>query len=259
METPTLEDWSAGMPSFRLGEWTVTTRDGFLRNGVTARRLQPLLMRLLAVLAWRAGHVVLKRDIFRSVWNAEDATNESLSVSIHQLRKALGDDPRQPRYIATVPKRGYRMLVQPELAASLPSSKPEPPVKSHIRSLAVLPLKSLSRNSGDELLAQGLTAALITELAKLRPLRVISRTSVVGYQGTTRSASEIARELDVDAILEGSLVSAYAAAGDDERSLHYLARARAERSPYLVWLLASPYVDSLRGDPRFIALLETCA
>jgi TolB-like protein/Flp pilus assembly protein TadD len=80
-------------------------------------------------------------------------------------------------------------------------NNPGPP----IRSVAVLPLQNLSGDSSQDYLADGITEALITDLAQIHALRVISRTSIVGYKGTTKKLPEIARELSVDAVVEGSV------------------------------------------------------
>jgi TolB-like protein/DNA-binding winged helix-turn-helix (wHTH) protein/Tfp pilus assembly protein PilF len=183
--------------SFRLGEWVVHPGEGSLRSSRASRRLEPQLMKLLVCLASQAGKVVTKREIIDTVWDGQVTTNDAVAAAIYSLRKALGDEARRPRYVETIPKRGYRVL-------SIPALEPDAP---KIRSLAVLPLKTASQNvEGDEELAEGLTAALINELARLSSLRVISRTSVQGYRGTAKDAPEIARELHVDAILEGTVV-----------------------------------------------------
>jgi serine/threonine protein kinase/tetratricopeptide (TPR) repeat protein len=77
-------------------------------------------------------------------------------------------------------------------------------VPDAIRSLAVLPLQNVSRDPAQEYFADGMTEALISELARLKALRVISRTSAMKYKGVQKALPEIARELSVDAILEGS-------------------------------------------------------
>lgn len=82
----------------------------------------------------------------------------------------------------------------------------EPAAETHIRSLAVLPLANLSGDPEQEYFADGITEAMITELAQISALRVISRTSVMSYKGGKKSLPEIARELHVDGILEGSVV-----------------------------------------------------
>ena len=85
-----------------------------------------------------------------------------------------------------------------------PQSPDPAPAQDVIRSLAVLPLQNVSRDPAQEYFADGMTEALITELARVKALRVISRTSAMKYKGVQRALPEIARELNVDAILEGS-------------------------------------------------------
>jgi adenylate cyclase len=82
---------------------------------------------------------------------------------------------------------------------------PGKPVSPHIESLAVLPLENLSRDPDQEYFADGMTEALITELAQIESLKVISRTSVMEYRGTKKPLSQIAKELKVDAVVEGSV------------------------------------------------------
>jgi TolB-like protein len=125
---------------------------------------------------------------------------------IAQLRKALGDDPRQARYIKTVQTRGYVFVAEVE---TRPLAQPAPVTAApergrRIESLAVLPLENLSGDAAQDYFADAMTDELITELAKLSRLRVISRTSVMQYKGVRKPLPEIARELNVEAIIEGS-------------------------------------------------------
>jgi TolB-like protein/Flp pilus assembly protein TadD len=80
----------------------------------------------------------------------------------------------------------------------------KPPARESLRSIAVLPLENVSKDPAQEYFADGMTEALIGDLARIKALRVISRTSAMKYKGVSKSLPEIARELDVDAILEGS-------------------------------------------------------
>jgi len=106
-----------------------------------------------------------------------------------------------------------------------------------IRSLAVLPLSDLSPNSGDGYLADGMTEALITRLAQVRELKVISRTSVMRYQRTEKPLPEIARELGVEGIVEGSILRS----GERVRVSAQLIRAATDAH---VW--AGAYEEELR-------------
>ena len=84
------------------------------------------------------------------------------------------------------------------------SSAPVPVASESIRAIAVLPLRNISQDPAQEYFADGMTEAIISDLAQIRALRVISRTSAMRYKGTTLAIPEIARELNVDAVLEGS-------------------------------------------------------
>jgi len=223
---------------FRIGEWSVDPASGTLRSDDVARHLEPQVMDLLVLLASRPGEVLSKQEILAVVWSGRFVGEDSLTGAISQLRKALGDERRNPRFVETIPKRGYRLIAHPE-----DGDAPSPSLRTGrrrrawrrtaaagglagaliggalawftagggrapIRTLAVLPLKSLSPDPRDVALADGLTAALITELARLAPLRVIAHTSVMGYRGSGKTGPEIARELGVDGVLEGSVTRA---------------------------------------------------
>jgi TolB-like protein/Tfp pilus assembly protein PilF len=98
-------------------------------------------------------------------------------------------------------------------------------VAPEIKSLAVLPLENLSRDPEQEYFAQGMTDELITSLAKISALRVISRTSVMRYKGTHKPLPEIARELNVDGVIEGSILQS----GDRVRITAKLIQAKTDR------------------------------
>ena len=100
----------------RLGEWSVRQAEGVLCSADRSVRLEPKVMDVLACLAGKPGRVVTKEELLAAVWDGAFVEEGALSQAIHSLRKALGDDARQPRYIQTIPKRGYRLLapVEPE-------------------------------------------------------------------------------------------------------------------------------------------------
>jgi TolB-like protein/DNA-binding winged helix-turn-helix (wHTH) protein/Flp pilus assembly protein TadD len=169
---------------------------------------------------------------------------QGLNFAIRQIRTALGDDAERPVYIETVPKRGYR-FVAPVVGApdvSVPALEISPSTsrnwpgrtfktagaillvvfaflavprarhwmlgragKQPIQSLAVLPFANLSGDPAKDFLADGLTDELITDLAEQTKIRVVSRSSVLRYKGSQKPLPEIARELGVDAIVEGSM------------------------------------------------------
>jgi TolB-like protein/Tfp pilus assembly protein PilF len=180
-----------------------------------------------------------------------------LNTAVKRLREVLGDSAEKPRYIETVPRHGYRLMVAVERPETTSIAAPKSsigrrsiwlmvsallvvaiaagvigrqqllerfrPVK--IESLAVLPLANLSGNPEEEYFADGMTEALITDLGKVHALRVISRQSVMQYKGSNKTVPQIAQELHVAAVVEGSALRS----GDKVRISVQLIQARPER------------------------------
>ena len=157
--------------------------------------LPPKAVEVLAELVKRSGEVVGTKELLETVWPETFVEEANLNQMVFLLRRAL-EANNGSEYIATVPRRGYRFSGAVHAV--------EIPVR--IDSIAVLPLANLGADSSQEYFADGITEALITELAKVSSLRVVSRTSVMRYKGTTESAGQIARALRVQGLLEGSLV-----------------------------------------------------
>jgi len=144
----------------------------------------------------RAGHLVSKEELLSRVWPDSFVEEANLSVNISALRRAIGDGHQDSgKYIETIPRVGYRFVAPVREAAGEPD----------IHSIAVLPLANLSADPAQEYFTDGLTEELITELAKISRLRVISRSSVMHFKETRKTVPEIARELNVDAVVEGAV------------------------------------------------------
>jgi len=267
----------------RFGPFEADLRAGQLRKNGLKVRLQDQPFQILAMLLEHAGEVVTREELHRRMWPADTFTDfdHGLNNAINRLREALCDSADKPRYVETLPRRGYRFIApvdagvglappalapEEELTAGgvrapqgvpLPGgnggavateagpavvvrelpSQPLWPLRlaaitamlvvgvavgwyvwhgSHsritvarpdrIQSIAVLPLEDLSRDKEQEYFADGMTDALITNLAQIGSLRVISRTSTMRYKGTTKPLAEIARELNVEAIVEGEVL-----------------------------------------------------
>jgi len=228
---PPVEDNRPALEVFRLGEWRVDTREGTLRLRQKGAHLEPKVMAVLAFLAAHQGRVVSKEQLLRAVWPDTVVEEVALARSVSEIRRVLGDDARQPRYIQTIPTRGYRLIasVCPEAAASpvaharrfgrrlpvalgmgsvliaaliaygLPSWGPGR------GTVAVLPFEDLSRDATSASFADGVTEDVISELSNVPGLSVTSRTSVMRYKGTRQLLPEIAAELGVRTVLEGSV------------------------------------------------------
>lgn len=180
--------------AFRLGEWTVRPAACSIERPGTVRHLRPMLMDLLVLLAENAGKVVSRDELTAGVRDERFVSESTLSRDIAVLRQLLDDDTKRPRYVETIPKRGFR-LVAP-VAAAEPGGAPR---------VAVLPFENLGRRFDDDALVDGFADALTTELARTPGLRVVSRQSMLRFRGSSRPVPQIAREVNADAVVEGSL------------------------------------------------------
>jgi len=237
----------------RFESFELDLHAGELRKRGVRLRLQGQPIQVLAILLQSAGNLVTREELRSRLWPADTFVDfdHSLHNSIGRIREALGDSAEMPRYIETLPRRGYRFIAAvEEVQARIGgengnkmeeavgvSPQPKAPRRGAtliltliscgviglagwaawrhsyakitvvpIRSIAVLPLQNLSSDAAQEYFADGMTDQLITELAKVGTLRVTSRTSVMRYKGTKKALPEIAQELNVDAIVEGSVI-----------------------------------------------------
>lgn len=192
----------------RFGSFELDLRAGELRKKGVRVRLQGQPLQVLAALLDRPGDLVTRDELRLLIWPADTFVDfdHSLHNAIARIREILGDSAEAPRYIETLPRRGYRFIA-PVGAIEHDNLKPGPAVSPRITALAVLPLQDLSGDAQDYF-AEGLTEALITSLAQIKALRVISRTSAMQYKGARKSLPQIARELKVDAVIEGSVLRA---------------------------------------------------
>src|SRR5437667_2539626 len=194
---PSMEAAHPVQSTVRFGVFEVNLRAGELRKQGARIKLQEQPFHVLQMLLEQPGEIVTREELQKRIWPADTFVDfdQGLNNAIKRLREALRDSAETPRFIETIPRRGYRFI------GMTGSSTPGP-----IRALAVLRLENLSRDPQREYFAEGLTEALITTLAKIGELRVVSRTSAMQYKGVHKSLREIARELDVDAIVEGTVL-----------------------------------------------------
>jgi TolB-like protein/DNA-binding winged helix-turn-helix (wHTH) protein/Flp pilus assembly protein TadD len=268
---------SAGaQETIRFGEdFEVDLRAFELRCVGLPLKLERIPLQVLLILIEQKGQLVSREEIAEKIWGKGVFldTDNSINGAIRKIRQVLKDDPQEPRYVQTLPGRGYRFIApvaEEKLETRAPGrhessqpQEPEPeatlaqpiaeekenttgitawgapvrhrrrlgwlvsvlsfcaivvaarigwthfygPDAAHpIRSIAVLPLQNLSGDPAQEYFADGMTEELITELSRIHSLRVISHTSVMEYKGTRKHLPEIARELGVDGILEGSVI-----------------------------------------------------
>jgi TolB-like protein/DNA-binding winged helix-turn-helix (wHTH) protein/Tfp pilus assembly protein PilF len=223
-----------------------------LRRAGSVVRLERIPFQLLLHLAQCRERVVTREEILEAIWGKNvfmDADN-SINTAVRKIRQALKDDPDNPRFLRTVPGRGYRFaaevtsgpppppslqeVVAPPPSGALPADKrmarwitfgalaaalivaalvahphvwrPAAATSTKIM-IVVLPFLNLSNNAQEDFFADGMTEEMITQLGSLDPQRlgVIARTSSMQYKGAHKSADQIARELGVRYLLEGSV------------------------------------------------------
>ena len=257
----------------------VDLHSGELRKNGSRIRLQAQPFQLLVLLLVNAGQVVTREEICRDLWptNTFVDFDHSLAAAVNKVRDALGDSADTPKYVETLPKRGYRFIVkvnseppvvmfptetqEAEGLAAVVAPKPGisstrtlvralaavlamaalgaavlfiwkivrerhvAPSSPRIQSLAVLPLVNLSSDADQDYFADGMTDALTTDLGKISALRVISRTSAMQYKSSKKPLREIARELNVDALVEGTV----ARSGNHMRITANLVQASPEK------------------------------
>ena len=193
-----MEDFHPSRVTVRFGAFELDFRASELRKQGTKVKLQEQPFQILQVLLQRPGEIVTREELQQKIWPSDTFVDfdHGLYNAIKRLREALGDSAETPRFVETLARRGYRFVGKIE--CDVP----------RVRSLAVLPLENLSRDPEQEYFAEGLTEALITTLAKIGELRVVSRTSAMQYKGVHKPLREIARELEVDAIVEGTVLRA---------------------------------------------------
>jgi TolB-like protein len=169
---------------------------GELRSDGKKVRLQDQPLQILQCLIERHGQIVTREELRDKIWPSDTFVDfdHGINNAIKRLREALGDTAETPRFIETLPRRGYRFI------AALDRKE------ERIPSLVVLPLENLSGDPDQEYFTDGMTEALITSLAKISALRVVSRTTAMHYKGTRQLLPVIARELGVEMVVEGTVL-----------------------------------------------------
>jgi TolB-like protein len=197
----------AGPSSIRIGDLRVDPAlDEIRKNGHTIK-VEPKAMQLLTCLAARPGDVVSVEELLDLVWKDVVVSHDSVYAAMAALRKVLGDDPKNPTYIANVVRRGYRLIapVTPwEGAPANPNAIANVEPASNKPSIAVMPFLNSSGDPAQVYLSDGITEDIITGLSRWRRLAVRSRSASFRYGGAV-DTKQVARELGVRFVVEGSV------------------------------------------------------
>lgn len=188
-------------PLVRFGAFEVNLQSRELRKHGMRIRLEEKPFQILEMLLEHAGQVVTRRSLRERLWpDTYVGYEHGLNTAVNKLRDLIGDSAQSPRFVETLPRLGYRFIA--------PVENPRKVVATAVRRmLLVLPFESLCGDEEQEFFAEGLTEETISQLGQLNPKRlgVIARTSAVQYKATKKSIGEIAAELHVDCVLEGSV------------------------------------------------------
>ena len=189
----------------RFESFELDVRSRELRKGKERIRLQEQPFEILRLMLERPGDVVTREELAHRLW--PDGTfvdfEHSLNAAVKRLRAALGDDADNPRFVETLPRRGYRFIAS--LAGAMIAMPPVTP--DYKARLAVLPFTNLSGDASQEYFSDGLTEEMIQQLGRLGRGRigVISRSSSNVFKGSRLGAREIGETLRADYLLEGSV------------------------------------------------------
>ncbi|HYL78568.1 MAG TPA: winged helix-turn-helix domain-containing protein [Bryobacteraceae bacterium] len=228
----------------RFGAFELDLQNSELRRAGVLLKLTPQQFQVLRLLADNAGQLQTREEIQREVWGTDTFVDfdRNLNVCVAQIRSTLNDDSDAPRFIQTVPKRGYRFIAPVERVGA-PAEQPpleparrsasssrtslvvaavtliaaalvgaaylrwrQPPPSNRVM-IATLPFENLSGDANQDMFTDGLTEEIIGQLGSLNPQRlgVIGRSSVMRYKGAPRGIALVGRDLHVDYVVEGTV------------------------------------------------------
>jgi TolB-like protein len=189
------------------------------RRAQTAVHVEPQVFDLLVYLTQNRDRVVSKDEIFESIWEGRIVSDSTLTSRINAARKAVGDSGRNQKLIRTIPRKGLRFVgdvrmqpggADPADASSSPLEQADEPSRAALQlpdrpAIAVLPFINMSGDPEQEYFSDGISEDIITGLSKLRWFFVIARNSSFTYKGKSVHMKQIADELGVRYVLEGSV------------------------------------------------------
>lgn len=197
---------SQGWPHIiRFGVFEADLRAGELRKSGSRLRVQEQPFQVLALLLQRPSEVISREELRQKLWPSDTFVDfeHGVNSAVARLRDLLGDSADSPRFIETLPRRGYRFIA-PVDGATRGTAADE--AQKEIASIAVLPFENVAADPETEYVADGITESLINRLAQLLKLRVMARSTVFRYKDRMNDPISIGRELKVGAILTGRVL-----------------------------------------------------
>lgn len=197
--------------SLMVGRWRADPAADTLTLDGRAVKMEPRTMRLLMALATRPGEVCASQDLLDRVWAGVVVTDQSLYQAIGELRSVLKADTLSGEFIATVPRKGYRLVASvqrqiPPASAAIAGSDDARAVSS-ARTIAVLPFRDLGLSPALTFLPETLLGGLVLELSRQPGLTTIARGTMLSYRGVTASPRRIAEELKVRYVVDGAIAA----------------------------------------------------
>src|SRR6266481_1334701 len=205
---------------FEFGPFRLDPTEHTFQRGDEILPLTPKAFEALLILVQNGGRLVSKKELSQKLWPDTFVGATTLAQNIFTLRKVLDDNQKNPQYIKTNPKRGYRFV------AKITESLKDPPDQNmeefsaqrqrkaegafseslEYSSLAVLPLTNANENPDLDYLSDGITESIINSLSQRRDLRIVARSIVFRYKGCEVEPQQVGRDLNVQQVLSGRLI-----------------------------------------------------
>jgi len=203
---------------YEFGPFRVNAPERLLLREGRPIPLAPKVFDTLLALLENPGRLLPKDELISRLWPDTFVEEATLARNISDLRKALGESAGEARYIETVPKTGYRFIALITQSGGQETTfivqrhtrsrvvvEEQAGESSTIRSIAVLPFRTLAAGDADDYLGLGVADALITRLSKIRRLSVRPTSAIVRYSGLKPDPVAVGSELDVESVLEGNI------------------------------------------------------
>jgi TolB-like protein/Tfp pilus assembly protein PilF len=204
-------DTAGDSPTIRFGVFEINLRTGELRKAGRKVRIQEQPVCVLVSLLERPGELVTRDELRQKIWQSDTFVDfdAGLNKAINKIRDVLDDSAASPRFIETLPKRGYRFIAPVEKIAA---ERQAPRTVEQIGAkrakwapaIAVLPFANMSTDKENEYFSDGLSEEIINALTKVPGLRVIARTSAFRFRGE-QDLRKVGEVLQVATVLEGSV------------------------------------------------------
>lgn len=180
-------------------------RDGRLRSDGGDMPLTPTLLSMLQYFVLHPNRLITKQELLDQIWPNTYVAEASVKDYVRKIRRLVGDDPKRPRFIETARGLGYRYVGDIEISGAGSRRQAASPARGWAPSIAVLPFANKSDDPAQKYFSDGITQDIIAELSRFRSLVVIARDSSFLYGARPATIDQVARQLDVEYVVRGSV------------------------------------------------------